>query len=363
MVAYFIPILIAIVAGLLIEGFFQLIKYRDDLNKKSPQPIYKNYYLDSYYFPLYQPLYQPGAYMSVVDFLSGGKRRWGAYLLFRFFPPLAILLLLAAIIERYFQVDATLLMLLIGATVSLALRDGWMVWGAKYTSSRIIHLCNIIATYGLCLLIGMAAQLFDITFIAPSVSGLFDNMWSTLLVATVVLLYSRIMYPQPKELDIQAEQTALDNYVFESYKTIGTKYGNVIDRAALQYSCSKPILYAVLIYENMNRPHWMRVVENTITKVTRAELTLGIAQVKSNKVISDEESILKAARILKNSNSADAGYGSGFVDIQQLEGILENYNSSALYAESVAEIMAALRKYTTDVFPFSYGAFPTGYQA
>lgn len=343
------PVIISILGGIVIELFFQLVKYRDDLNKNAPQPIYASYATG------YMPLYQPIGYMSVVDFLSGGKRRWGVYYLFRLFPPFAILILLSAILGRYFSIANPLPYLLIASTLSLIFRDGAMLFMSKFISEKLLYLTNIIATYCIAAVITILAMNTDITFIAPSVSGLFDNLWSTLLVAAIVLLYSRITNPRAKTVDIQAEQTARDNYIFESYKKIKTKHSGDIDRAITLYATSKPILYAVLIYENMNRPAWMRLIENVIVKTTHKELTVGIAQVKSDRALTDSESISKAARILQGSSFADSGYGSGFVDIQQLEGILEKYNSSSLYAESIAEIMATLRRCTTDVFPFNYG--------
>lgn len=343
------PVIISIIGGIVIELFFQLVKYRDDLNKNAPQPLYASYATG------YMPLYQPIGYMSVVDFLSGGKRRWGVYYLFRLFPPFAILILLTAILGRYFSVTNPLPYLLIASTLSLILRDGAMVFISKFISEKLLHLVNIVTTYGIVVAITILATNTDITFIAPSVSGLFDNLWSTLLVAAIVLLYSRITNPRTKTVDVQAEQIARDNYIFESYKKIKSKHSSDIDNAIALYAASKPILYAVLIYENMNRPVWMRAIENAVVKATHRELTVGIAQVKSDRALSDSESISKAARILQGSSFADSGYGSGFVDIQQLEAILEKYNSSSLYAKSIAEIMATLRRCTTDVFPFSYG--------
>lgn len=341
-------VIIAIAAGLLLELFFQLIKYRDDLNKISPQPIYNGYDLR------YMPLYQPFGYMSVTDFLSGGKRRWGVYFLFRLFPPFAIFMLLAGILERYYAIDNVLLYILIAATISLLPRDLLMIFKAKYISERLIHAFNTVAVYTIAIGVSLISIYMSVAFVAPSLDGLFDNLWSTLTVAAIVLIYSRVSNPQYKQFDQQAEKTARDNYVFESYKTIKARYASTIEYAISEYGCSRPILYAVLIYENMNRPSWMRKIENIIVKTTRQELTVGIAQVKSDKALSDSESIMKAARILQGSSFADSGYGSGFVDIQQLESILEKYNSSALYAESISEIMAVLRQYTTDVFRFDY---------
>ncbi len=71
----------------------------------------------------------------------------------------------------------------------------------------------------------------------------------------------------------------------------------------------------------------------------------------SDKPLSDEESIQRAAKILEGSIYADSGAGSGFTDTQQLEDILKNYNSSKIYAESIALIITKLRMYANELFP------------
>jgi len=340
----------AIIAGVVIELFFQLIKYADSLNKNGPIPVYRE--VASTYLPLYQPF----GYMTVVDFLSGGKRRWGLYFLFRLLPPLLILLLLAGILSRYAPGTNVLLYLVIAASVSVIPRDVARIFFAKYISEKLIHTTNSLLIYVIAVGVGIWAQLYDLSFFAPSVSGLFDNLWSSLFVAVIALMYARITSPPMQGADEKAAQTARDNYVVESYGSIHSKHAAVIDEAIAKYGCSKPILYAVLIYENMNRPKWMRRSENLLVRVFRLELTVGLAQVKSDKPLSDAESIVRAAHILQGSSFADSGYGSGFVDLEQLESILKNYNSSNLYAESVAEIMSALRKYAPEVYPSYFGS-------
>lgn len=334
---------IAVVSGLVIDLFFRLVKYRDSLNELGPQPRYLDYG--------YIVFYHSTRYTSVAEFLSGGSRRWGTYILFRLFPPFAILVLTAAIFQRYFDSVSTMPYLLITATVSVIFRDLWMVWGAKLISERLLHLANVLGIYLLTIAITIFASSVDISFIAPSAEGLFDNLWSTLLVAGIVLLYSRITNPYAKEIDERAEKTAKENYVFNSYEKIRNQFYIDIETAAEQYKCSIPTLYAVLIYENMNRPRWIRSIENAIVRVTRKELTVGIAQVKSDKVLTDSESITKAAYILRGSSKFDRGFIEGYINIQQLEDVLKKYNSSRLYTDSIAEIIVILNNYAPIIFP------------
>jgi len=341
------PFILSILAATIIELFFSVIKYRDSLNNNRP--------FQSAISSGYIALYQPVGYMSVTDFLSGGERRWLVYFVFRYTPHVIILVLLAAVLQDYFQLSSILPYLLLATSISVASRNFVGFLKARFLSERLLHAFNALMLYVLTLLVWLLCRYVDISFIAPSVDGMFDNLWSSLLVAISVLLYAQITNPFTKERNKQAEEIAKDNYVIKSYNYLKKHHGKTIESACNKNACSKPILYAVLIYENMNRPAQLRKFENLIVKVTRLNLTVGIAQVRSDKPLSDEESIKKAATILSGSVFADSGYGSGFVDIQQLEQILEKYNSSALYAESVAEIMSVLRRYTSDVFPESFG--------
>ena len=338
-------LIVAVVAGLVIDLFFRLVKYRDSLNEIGPQPRYWDYG--------YIPFYQPTIYMSVTDFLSGGSRRWSIYVLFRLFPPLIVFILTAAIFQRYFEDVNVVLHLMVAATASLIYRDMWMVWGAKLVSERLIHLSNVVGVYLLAVIVSVFAYGTDISFIAPSAEGLFDNLWSTLLVAAVVLLYSKITNTRTKHIDEYAEKTAKDNYVFNSYEKIRNEFHDDIWFSATQYNCSVPLLYAVLIYENMNRPKWIRGIENAIVKISRRELTVGIAQVKSDKALTDSESITKAAQILGSSNKFDNVFTREYIDIQQLESVLEKYNTSRLYTESIAEIIVILNRYAPTIFSYN----------
>jgi hypothetical protein len=343
------PLVAAIISCVLVEIFFMVIKYRDSLNSNGPRPNFTDYI----------PLYQPIGYMSVRQFLSGGERRWVLYFLFRYTPHVVVLLLLSAILQKYWLLDNVLGYLLLATTISVLYRNVWGWYNAKFVSERILHAFNSVMLYLITFGVWTLSELTSLAFFAPSVSGVLDNLWSSVLAATAVLLYARATNPNAKFDDKQAEETARDNHVLRAYNLIRTNHEATISLGCQKYACSKPILYAVVIYENMNRPPSLRKLENIIVRFVKVPLTVGIAQVKSDKPLSDAESIEKAARILSGSASADNEFAGGFVDMQQLEGLLEKYNQSALYAESIAEIMSVLRRYT-DVFSFENNG-PYGY--
>jgi len=288
--------------------------------------------------------------MSVSQYLSGGSRKWFSYFLFRLSPPFILLILLAGILNRYMPGQPATVYVVIAAIVSLLFRDLSQILKADLISEKLLHTANTVLVLFISFCVASLASITDLSLIAPSISGLVDNLWSSLLVALLVLAYLKATNMSRKYEDKTAEETAISNYVVRSYAEIKKKYGDVIDTACRKNMCSKQVLYAILIYENMNRPHWLRAIENGIVRILKKELTVGIAQVRSNKPLTNAESIQKAAKILVGSVYADAGYGDGFANISQLEGVLDAYNSSEQYTQSISKIMSKLRTYACELF-------------
>ena len=98
-------------------------------------------------------------------------------------------------------------------------------------------------------------------------------------------------------------QAALESYVMKRYDAFSEKYGTYIaEQVAERYGdkLSKDdqerfirTIYAIMIYEDYNRPCLTRALER-IMKATifrRRRMTLGVMQAKTNKLISDQESI------------------------------------------------------------------------
>lgn len=329
----------SIIAGLLVELFFQLVKYRDSLNTESPRPV-----------TAYGNLVDASNYMSVSQYLSGGTRKWANYFLFRLLPPFIIFILLAGVLSRYFGAMDYLLYTTIAAITSLLFRDLSQLFKTNLISEKLLHITNVILVLLLACAVGYLARQANLSFVAPSIGGLIDNLWSSLIIAMLVLFYFKVTNMHTKHQDQYAEEIAISNYIVHSYTDIKSKYAQVIDEVCRKNLCSKQILYAILIHENMNRPVWMRAIENAIVRLFKIELTVGIAQVRSTKALTDTASIHKAAKILAESIYADSGYGDGFANISQLKGVLMNYNSSDRYAESVSLIISKLRIYANELF-------------
>ena len=319
------PIFIAIAGGLLIEAFFQLVKYKDSLNSNNPIS-YVSFVSN---------------YLSVRQFVSYGRRKWVNYFLFRTLPVAVIVLLVVSIEQRYFKVNQPWLCAFGAAIVSLLFRDTWgIIKKRKFISERLIHITNVLLVISTGISIGLISNAVNLSIIAPSkIDNLLDNLWSSMIVAMLVLFYFRVTNMGSSHNVAEDENnTAFTNYVVRALGDIYDNYHESIDLFCRDESCNKLLLYSILVYEDMNRPRVIRKIENAIVTFLKCELTVGIAQVKSKKPLTDVESIKIAARILRSTNDCD------MYDNAEIKRVVGVYNSGKVYAQTIVEIMNIIRQ-------------------
>jgi hypothetical protein len=87
----------------------------------------------------------------------------------------------------------------------------------------------------------------------------------------------------------------LENLVKRSAKTIETSLLVFARRRCIETHTDWNFFHAVLLYENLQRPPWVRKTER-LTQRIRKQGTYGIMQTKSAKALSDEDSVDVALR-------------------------------------------------------------------
>lgn len=330
-----LSVTLAVIAGLAIEMFFQLVKYRDALNTEPPRV--KSAHEASLMVN----------YLSIPEYMSGGSRKWLNYFAYRLLPPAVVFLLLAGVLDKYLDINSYWPFLMIAGVVSIAHRDIRQVFSERPLTEKLLYGANILLILALALAVSLISQYVDISAIAPNIGGLIDNLWSSLLVAMLVIFYFNVtnMGTNSKDRDQIELEVAMDNYILRSYEKIHSKHGAVIDESCSMHGSSRVLMYSILIHESINRPGWIRTIENIIVRVFRKELTLGIAQVRSSTPITDEESIRRAAKIL--NGSAPFKTDGNFSDT--LTEILKKYNSGPEYKNSIQIILFKLKSYIPDL--------------
>lgn len=326
-------LLLSVLAGFIIELFFHAIKYNSEES-------------DHYPVPKYKPL---NNYITVLEFVSGGNTRWVNYLIFRSFPPFIILSLFGAIYQKYSISSSYILLFLISTFVSTFFRDIKQLGRDEVTfAEKIIHISNLIILAFLSIILGYILSIINISFLAPSFEGLIDNLWASLFAALLVIFYLDATNINKQFKDKEEKQIRLANCVVNSHNLIESKYENFIDRYCAQQHCSKALLYSILIYENLNRPIIVRKIENILVKLTKKTLTVGIAQIKSKRPLTDEESIEMATIRLKNTDKIEKN-NMTTANIKLLKTI-KSYNNSVKYSESIIRILDTLKVYSPKLF-------------
>jgi hypothetical protein len=137
-----------------------------------------------------------------------------------------------------------------------------------------------------------------------------------------------------------------NKYLFAKFNLFRHKYGKTINEIAGNEKL-EALSYAILIYENFNRPRLYRWAENVSFKITKKPHTLGVMQVKTSKYISDSESVflgvtkikLEYEKIVKEMT----GRPSQFENEQSITAkIISNYNGGNAYYWEITQLTQTL---------------------
>lgn len=184
----------------------------------------------------------------------------------------------------------------------------------------IIHLFTIVALGAVGYIAGYLSSKGIFLSITPSIPGLVDNIWSTIIVAFAsVLLY---------EVYSSKTQTDIDRMLIKSHKNISEELTAKIHKECQKNDANERLVLAVCITENLQRPHWVRKLEKLKSRVNK-QGSYGIMQISSDHYISDEESIEKAVKYYFAKSKFE------YMDSDTIEKWVMKYNKSNTYAELV----------------------------
>lgn len=230
----------------------------------------------------------------------------------------------------------------------------------QFVAVRLMHL---IVVAGCAAVAGaMYGLSFFVTFawLPPSWSSLRDGLWVALSVAIALIWYVRItdlgdhnrVFPEYDltldsidEVEEDEEEpgrvTIVGRYNPDDeercrQRLVAQKLGDLtfevmeaVEAAAKNYEHDVLLLTAIVIYEDLNRPRPIRFLENLLVRLPGVELTVGIAQVRSSRPLTDEESIWKMAEYIQSVVREEGSSRSV---------ILRCYNSGYSYESDVEQI-------------------------
>ena len=277
------------------------------------------------------------SYMTLSQIAAGEGSGFFRFLVLRISPPLVVLIGEAAILAKWkSSVSQQLVCLSISALLYVFLTYVPSLIRGFTFGERFLSLTLIFAYPALALAIGAITQYFDFSKLAPSnFQAIVDSIWQTLIAAIIIITFYEFLRNCPEEK--YNEQFELydrkSQLVIRDFRYISDRFGKTVNRVCSEYQTSKTLLFSILVYENLNRPQWIRHIENILVRLPGAKLTVGIAQVTSTFPLSDVESIELAAEQLRYTYSA--------TEANTIKSI-RCYNPSDKYVASVLEIKGIL---------------------
>jgi hypothetical protein len=277
-------------------------------------------------------------YLSVSDYVSSRPKRRLYYLFFRHLPPLIVTMLLCGLLNKLFPELWTLPYLFAATFTSVVFGSFREVFRkGTYLSERLVHLYNVVVINVLAVVTESFSHSDWLAAVTPSLEGIVDNIWSSLFVSLIVVAFieSSNKFSQPRS---EERRVLVQRFVASSLTKIEERFGRHIDSLCGSDQLLKRLLRAILIFEDMNRPAWIRFSERVMVRIPRVQLTVGIAQVRADRPLSDFDSITRAHELLTS--------GAEPMDLRQdyagqnerLRELIRRYNDGDKYLEDVLSV-------------------------
>lgn len=170
--------------------------------------------------------------------------------------------------------------------------------------------------------------------ILPDFSTVSNELWIIIMIF-IFQVTNNLRFSQ------EATQNRKDKYLKSRYQFFKKNYGQLI-KDLTKNEILESIVYSIMIYEDFNRPKIARLIENLKFRLTKKPHTLGVMQVRSDKLISDLESVKLGTqkivsayqKFLENppENTIDHfdWYAKSF--------IINDYNVGKSYSDEVGEL-------------------------
>lgn len=175
--------------------------------------------------------------------------------------------------------------------------------------------------------------------ILPDFTTVSNELWIIILIF-IFQVANNLRFSQ------ETTEKRKDNYLKSRYQYFKKFYGELI-KDMTKNEILESIVYAVLIYEDFNRPKVIRQIENLKFRLTKKSLTLGVMQVKSDKLISDLESVkLGTKKIVddyKNYLENTAEINGEYFEYYAKDYIISNYNVGTSYNGEVNELAEIIK--------------------
>ena len=176
--------------------------------------------------------------------------------------------------------------------------------------------------------------------ILPDFTTIANELWIIILIF-IFQLTNNIRFSQ------NGTVRRKENYLKSRYKHFKKLYGDLI-KDITKNEALESVTYAILIYEDFNRPKIIRLIENLKHRFSNKSHTLGVMQVKSDKLINDTESVILGTNKIVDSYNKyvreNAVEGEEIYEWSVINSIITDYNVGSEYLYEVNELSYEIRK-------------------
>lgn len=173
--------------------------------------------------------------------------------------------------------------------------------------------------------------------VIPSAESILPGLWLLIIIFVYSLLKDKLTLKFIQ--DKKKFTDKLGEYVVVSYARLKSKYNKVVNNKNKEIN---RIIYSIMIYENYKNPLFMRKLDALLVKYGTEPTELGIMQVKTNKVITDEESIKIASTKINKIYEKEV---KSKLTEQNLKIILKKYKNDDIFIEEVNDIYNKLKSF------------------
>lgn len=233
-----------------------------------------------------------------------------------------------------------------------------LVWNFFFNRWKLLDLLHLILYWisSIGVAYWMYTNIEKVDKILPDGKGLIDQMW-ILIIAFLYELCNRVRVGEQRTIKRK------DHYLRARYDKFKGKFGNITG-SYFNNDFYENIVYAIMIYEDFNRPFLIRKIEDLRFFITRKPHTLGIMQVTTDKYINDEESVRQAVKkiagdinafIEENRDDENEIFGWNLVSY-----IANKYNGGSTgYSGEISDIFCSIsRLYYNNQIPENFNLIP-----
>lgn len=143
-----------------------------------------------------------------------------------------------------------------------------------------------------------------------------------------------------------ATEKRKQNYLKSRYYRLSELYGPIVNEIT-KNQILEALTFAIMIYEDFNRPRIIRILENARFRLTKKTHTLGIMQVRSDTLISDKESVwIGASKIVEIYNGYLHEIKNNQYELSEwvaYDYIISKYNGGTSYSSEINRLFSIIK--------------------